>query len=97
MPENRGRQGIVITSDFTWIAAKNIFLKNGFEMVDQHGGFELLRYPLERQPSTSAARLGSPTGALPGLATAFTPTSAPGTKMWKNYSGAQQKKAFPYS
>ena len=48
----QGKAGVaVITSDGPWIAAKKNKMKNGFEMVDQHGGFELLRYPLEASPA----------------------------------------------
>ncbi len=48
----QGKAGVaVLASDGPWIAGKGIFLKNGFEQVDQRGGFELLRYPLAQGPA----------------------------------------------
>ncbi|MCO6479610.1 MAG: GNAT family N-acetyltransferase [Phaeodactylibacter sp.] len=47
----QGKAGVaVITSNGPWIAAKDVFLKNGFVQVDQRGGFELLRFPLKKGP-----------------------------------------------
>lgn len=49
--QRQGKAGVaVITGDGPWIAAKDVFLSNGFDLVDQRGGFELLRYPLSESP-----------------------------------------------
>ena len=38
-----GRAGMaVMTSDKSWVAGKSVFLKNGFEVIDTKGRFELL-------------------------------------------------------
>ena len=48
----QGKAGVAVTtSDGPWIASKEVFLKNGFEQVDQRGGFELLCYPLAEGPA----------------------------------------------
>ncbi|MCB0614659.1 MAG: GNAT family N-acetyltransferase [Lewinellaceae bacterium] len=45
----QGKAGVaVMTSDGPWIASKDVFFRNGFEQVDQRGGFELLHYPLAK-------------------------------------------------
>lgn len=47
----QGRAGVVVTaSEGPWISGKGVFLKNGFELVDQRGSFELLRFPLSDSP-----------------------------------------------
>jgi len=41
--QHSGKHGVaVLCSDGSWIADKRVFLKNGFDKVDEHGKFELL-------------------------------------------------------
>jgi hypothetical protein len=38
----------VVTSDGPWMAGKNIFLKNGFKLIEEKGRFELLVYQIKK-------------------------------------------------
>ena len=51
----QGKAGVaVVTSDGTWMAARNVFLKNGFQQVDAADPhFQLLAVELEPGPSPS--------------------------------------------
>jgi len=67
MQDSKGMHGVVVLSSrFHWLPTRKIFLKNGFEVADEHPPFELLVRRFDPQAPLPSIRRNNST-APPGL------------------------------